>query len=91
MRLFVAARASWRAQGAAARRRFGRAGVAARAVEALGAATVYAPPAYGRCAVVGNSQRMLLIDPNGHVRGFFPTDAPGLDSLVAAIEGVAAE
>ncbi|MEC7948543.1 MAG: SCO family protein [Myxococcota bacterium] len=40
---------------------------------------------------ITHSQRLLLIDPSGHVRGFFQTDAAGLDGLVAAIEGIAAE
>lgn len=40
---------------------------------------------------ITHSQRMVLIDPAGRVRGFFPTDQPGLDALVAALEGIAAE
>ncbi len=40
---------------------------------------------------ITHSQRMVLIDPAGRVRGFFPTDQPGLDALVDALEGIAAE
>ena len=40
---------------------------------------------------ITHSQRMLLLDPSGHVRGFYPSDEQGLDALVAAIEGIAVE
>lgn len=48
-------------------------------------------PTDGESPDITHSQRLLLIDPRGHVRGFFPTDATGLDGLVAAIEGIAVE
>ena len=38
---------------------------------------------------ITHSQRLLLIDTSGHIRGFFPTDREGLDGLTEAIEALA--
>jgi cytochrome oxidase Cu insertion factor (SCO1/SenC/PrrC family) len=47
--------------------------------------------ATGDVPAITHSQRMVLIDPNGQVRGFYETDQPGLDALVYALEGIAGE
>ena len=59
--------------------------------EGLAQALVTRPGAEGDAPDITHSQRMLLLDPNGHVRGFFPTDEEGLAALVDAIEGIALE
>lgn len=60
--------------------------------EGLAQALVTRPTEDGAAAPdITHSQRMLLLDPEGHVRGFFPADEAGLEALVHAIEGVAAE
>lgn len=59
--------------------------------EGLAQALVRRPDAESDAPDITHSQRMLLLDPAGHVRGFFPTDEAGLTELVAAIEGVAVE
>lgn len=59
--------------------------------EGLAQALVTRPTDGAEVPDITHSQRMLLLDPAGHVRGFFPTDEAGLDALVQAIEGVAAE
>jgi protein SCO1/2 len=59
--------------------------------EGLAQALVTLPSEEGETPNITHSQRMLLLDTQGHVRGFFPSDQEGLDALVAAMEAVAAE
>jgi protein SCO1 len=47
--------------------------------------------AAGDVPAITHSQRMVLIDATGQVRGFYETDQPGLDALVDALEGIAGE
>lgn len=59
--------------------------------EGLAQALVTRPTDGAEAPDITHSQRMLLIDPRGHVRGFFPTDEAGLAALVDGIEAIAAE
>ena len=40
---------------------------------------------------ITHSQRLLLLDPAGQVRGFHPIDEAGLDALRAGVAAIAAE